>query len=199
MNPSELRQIAIRPHSMADVRKLLEQGPTETRVSSTVRCRGRVVTMREDQARLPDGAIRPRDVLEHPGGMVMLPILDDGCVVMIRQFRYALGHALIELPAGKLDPGETPLEGAYRELAEETGYCAEKMDEITFIYTSPGFCNERLWLFRATGLKPLDHVATGDDEEYLRPLILTPAQVREAIDQRLIVDAKSICLLSLGL
>lgn len=198
MNPSEQHRNALRPTDLAEVQALLDAGPREVMLSSALRCQGRVISLYEDQARLPDGKIRPRDVLKHPGGMVILPILDDGAVVLIRQFRYALGHALIELPAGKLDANETPLQGAHRELAEETGYGAHHMEELSCVVTSPGFCNERLWLFRATGLQVLTQVASQDDEEHLCTVILTPAQLRQALAQRLIVDAKTISLLALG-
>ncbi len=169
----------------------------EKTLSQKIVYKGRVVTIRYDEAELPDGKVRPRDVVMHPGGVVALPILDDGRIIFIRQFRYALGHTLLELPAGKLDPPEPPDAAIKRELMEETGYAADEWEEITHIYTSPGFCDEKLWLYKATKLRPVENVETTDDEEHIQRFFLTPEEAWQKVRTREIVDAKTLCLLSL--
>jgi ADP-ribose pyrophosphatase len=102
----------------------------------------------------PDGKTFARQIIRHPGAVVLLPLLDDGRVVLIRNYRVAAGERLIELPAGTLDPGEEPLQTARRELAEETGYQARRLELLTTFYSSPGILDERMHLFLATGLTP---------------------------------------------
>lgn len=169
----------------------------EKTVSSKVVYKGRVVTVHNDEAELPDGKVRPRDFIWHPGGVVVLPILDDGRVVFVRQWRYALGHPLLELPAGKLEMNEEPSAAIKRELAEETGYQAKHWEELTYIYTSPGFCNEKLWLYKATGLEEAKNVDTFDDEETIQLICLSPEEIKHMIQDREIIDAKTLCLLGL--
>jgi ADP-ribose pyrophosphatase len=100
---------------------------------------------------MPDGTPHVRDIVEHPGAVAILPVIEDQ-VCLIENFRVAAGRALYELPAGTLEPGEDPRVAAERELAEETGYRAEHMELLTRFYTSPGVLSERMYLFLATGL-----------------------------------------------
>jgi len=167
----------------------------ETQVKTKTVTQGRVIVMRQDEARLPDGQLAHRDVIEHPGGVVILPVLDDGRIILLQQWRYALERPLLEVPAGKLDGEELPLPAAQRELLEETGYTASHWDELTYIYTSPGFCDERLWLFEATGLTLVDETPKGDGEENIQEVILTPEQIKQKIASRQIVDAKTLSVL----
>ncbi len=167
----------------------------ETQLSTKSVMQGGIITMRQDEARLPNGQTAHRDVIEHPGGVVILPILPDGRVILLQQWRYALERPLLEVPAGKLDAGEEPLPAAHRELLEETGYKAGKLEPLTFIYTSPGFCDERLWLYKATELEPIDEVAKGDGEENIQMVILTPDEIRQKINDQIIVDAKTLSIL----
>lgn len=99
-------------------------------------------------------APRATDIVVHPGAAVILPILDDGRIVMIRNHRITIERELLELPAGTLDPPEPPLECARRELAEETGYTAARLDPLVSFYATPGFCTEQMHAFAATGLTP---------------------------------------------
>lgn len=174
----------------------------ETTVSSSLAHKGRVVDFYEDQARLPDGRIRHRDKLVHPGGVVICPILPDGRVILIQQWRYALGQALLEFPAGKLDPTDTnPLAAAKRELIEETGYSSDEWTTLPGVFTAPGFCDERLWLFKAANLRQPHpgECTTEDDEETIQLLTLTVSEVWELANQGHIVDAKTLSLLALVL
>jgi ADP-ribose pyrophosphatase len=113
---------------------------------------GRVFNLVVDTVEYPGGERGVREIAQHPGGAVIVPLLDDGSVVLVRQFRYPLGRYILELPAGKLDKNEAPDRAARRELAEETGYDAVSLEHLTTIYTTPGFCDEQLHLYLARGL-----------------------------------------------
>ena len=114
--------------------------------------------------RTSDGVLHPRDVVRHPGAVVVLPLLDDGRVCLIRNFRVAVSQTLIELPAGTLEPGHTPAEMAERELIEETGYRAAKIEPLSAFYLSPGILDERMHLFLATGLIAGDSAREAGEE-----------------------------------
>ena len=131
------------------------------------RYEGVVVSVRVDQARLSDGRLTLREVVEHPGGVAVLPLDTDGRVWCVRQFRYPFGRELLEIPAGKLDTAdEDPLHCAVRELREETGLKAEHMEKLSHIVTTPGFCTEKIGLYLATGLS--QHEDHPDEDEFLR-------------------------------
>ena len=102
---------------------------------------------------LADGSVHRRDIVRHPGAVVILPLLDDGRVGLIRNYRVAAGKTLLELPAGTLERGEDPEDCARRELAEETGYRAERLQRLAVFYASPGILDERMHLYLATGLR----------------------------------------------
>ncbi|MBX2860919.1 MAG: NUDIX hydrolase [Vampirovibrio sp.] len=171
---------------------------TEKMLSTTRIHEGRVVNVRCDEVELINGNKGFREVVEHPGGVVVLPVLPDGRIVFVEQYRYALGHHLLELPAGKLEPGEDPAVAIARELTEETGYAADTWEELSCIYTAPGFCDEKLWLYKASGLKEVN-THQPDDDELLAVRVLTPDEVKDRIKRREIVDAKTICLVQLAL
>ncbi|MGB2960045.1 MAG: NUDIX hydrolase [Bacteroidota bacterium] len=113
---------------------------------------GKMVDLVVDQVRYPSGKTGVREIVRHPGGSAVVPLLDDGTVLFVRQLRYPLEKEILELPAGKLEPGEDPREAASRELEEETGYTVGRLQKLSSIYTSPGFCDEELHIFLATGL-----------------------------------------------
>ncbi|MGE0199415.1 MAG: NUDIX domain-containing protein [Candidatus Melainabacteria bacterium] len=159
---------------------------------------GRVISMRRDDALLPDGKPCTREVIEHPGGVVILPILPDGRLILVEQWRYALNRTLIEAPAGKLDPGEAanPIEAARRELLEETGYRTGHIREMTSIFTSPGFCDERLWIYLASDLTAVDnHDDHKMDDEFIDMHHVTPEEAMAWVREGRIVDAKTITAL----
>lgn len=113
---------------------------------------GRVLSLDVDEVEEPGGVYATREVVRHRGSVATLAVHEDGRVVLIRQYRYAVDQPVWELPAGRLDPGESALEGARRELEEETGLRAARIEPLGVFYTTPGFCDETMHLFRATGL-----------------------------------------------
>lgn len=122
----------------------------EDRVSSREVFAGRILRVRDDEVRLdPGGRLAKREVVEHPGAAAIVPLWPDGRVLLVRQYRYAAGQALLELPAGTLRPGEDPAACARRELAEETGAVALSLDLLASVFASPGFCTERIHIYLA--------------------------------------------------
>jgi ADP-ribose pyrophosphatase len=124
----------------------------ETTVDSKVAWTGSFLRVRRDLARLPDGSVHQREFIEHPGAAAMVALGDDGRVLIERQYRYAMRRAYVEFPAGKLDPGETSLQTARRELLEETGYVAREWAFLTQIHPAIGFSDELLDIYLARDL-----------------------------------------------
>ena len=126
---------------------------------------GRLLKLRVDRVALPSGRETTREVVEHPGAVAIVPLLDDGRAVLVRQYRHAVGRALLEIPAGTLDqPGESAEDAAARELAEETGYTAARLERLAAFYPAPGFATEHMTLFLATGLTEGDQGMMEDEE-----------------------------------
>ncbi len=164
----------------------------EQRIASERKYDGRVVKLDVDRVRLDDGRESVREVIRHPGAVLIVPVFDDGRVLMIRQHRYAPGCELLELPAGTLDhAGESLVDAARRELAEETGYSAREWRLLTSFYTTPGFTDELIHCFLATGLAP---GATGepDEDEQIEPVLLPLAEARAMARRGEIRDAKTM-------
>ena len=138
----------------------------------------------------PDGAEHVREVVRHPGAVTVLPLLDDGRLCFVRNYRVAVERALIELPAGTLEPGEDPVESARRELAEETGYRAEHIEHLATFYMSPGILDERMHLYLATGLEPgPTDFEPGED---IQPLLATWQDALEMARDGRIQDSKTL-------
>jgi len=138
----------------------------------------------------PDGTQHAREIVRHPGAVTLLPILDDGRICLIENYRAAVGRSLVELPAGTLEPGEDPAVAAARELAEETGYRARRIDLLAAFYTSPGILDERMYLYAATGLTP--GPAALEPGEEIRPLPTTRHEALEMARDGRIQDAKTL-------
>ncbi|MER3524923.1 MAG: NUDIX hydrolase [Ignavibacteria bacterium] len=136
--------------------------------------RGKVFDLIVDEVEYPSGNRGVREIAHHPGGAVVVPLFDDRTVLMVRQLRYPLGKHIMELPAGKLGPGEDPEVAARRELEEETGWRASFLYKLTSIYTTPGFSDEELHIFLATGLAPLPQGHKREEGEYSMTLHRLP-------------------------
>ncbi|MGB9789049.1 NUDIX domain-containing protein [Thermotoga caldifontis] len=157
---------------------------------------GRIITVKVDRVSLTNGRTSLREVVLHPGAVAVLPLFDNGDVVLVKQFRYPVGEVLIEVPAGKLDLGEKPEQCALRELREETGINAGKLEYVGFLYTSPGFSNERIHLYIAEELS--QHEQDLDVDEIVETIRLPLKDaLRMCIDGE-ITDAKTVALLSLA-
>jgi ADP-ribose pyrophosphatase len=155
---------------------------------------GKVFNLIIEEIEYPSGNRAIREIADHPGGAVAVPILDDGSLVLVRQYRHPLKDYSLELPAGKLDPGEDPMVCAGRELEEETGYSATKLTKLTAILTTPGFCNERLHIYLAEGLKQSPDGQQLEEGERSLSVEKTPfQQAIRMIERGEIVDSKTIC------
>jgi len=116
---------------------------------------GRVIDLLVDRVEYPSGSSGIREIARHPGGAVVVPLLEDGRVLLVSQLRYPVGARVTELPAGKLARGEEPSAAALRELEEETGYTARGLEHLVTVYSTPGFCDERLHMYLARDVRPI--------------------------------------------
>jgi ADP-ribose pyrophosphatase len=152
---------------------------------------GRVVSLDVDRVCLADGGEATREVVRHPGAVVVVALTGDGHVVLERQFRYAAGEVLLELPAGTLAPGEDPLDCARRELAEETGFRARRWRALSVFYTAPGFTDERMHCFLAAGAARQGE-ARPEADERIEVVTVPLADAVAAMARGEVRDAKSI-------
>lgn len=172
----------------------------EKTLASEVVYDGKIITVYKDKVELSTGKTSLREVVEHSGGVVILAICKkDGIekVLMVKQFRYPLKNALLELPAGKLEKNEDPFEAAKRELTEETGYVAKNWKDLGYIFTSPGYSDEKLYLYKATDLEFVGECP--DEGEILIEYEYTPDEIKNMIKNGEITDAKTICAVMRGL
>jgi ADP-ribose pyrophosphatase len=167
----------------------------EERVDSEAVFDGRLLHVRRDRVRLPDGTLAWREYTVHPGAVLMIPVRDDGRLVVERQYRYPLQRVFLEFPAGKLDPGEDALATATRELLEETGYTAARWTPLGVIHPVISYSTEAIWLDQADGLS---HVgAKLDHGEHLEVLDMSVDEMLAELDAGGITDAKTVAALLL--
>jgi ADP-ribose pyrophosphatase len=157
--------------------------------------RGRILNLEVDHVIEPSGVEVVREVVRHRGAAVILPVTRDGEVVLIRQFRYAVGRFLWEVPAGHIGAGETPEETARRELIEETGYRPRQMEKLTAVYPSPGFSDEVMHMFLATELEPGS--ARPEDDESIETGLFTLEKALAMVSDGRIQDGKTLLSLML--
>ncbi|MFD0913160.1 NUDIX domain-containing protein [Methylophilus luteus] len=162
----------------------------ETTISSEILAQGKMLTVRYDQARLPNGTVSGREYVTHPGAVVVVALTADGGVVLERQFRYPLKQVFIELPAGKIDHGEPVLQTGQRELLEETGYRAYEWVKLGVQHPCIGYSNEVIHIYLATGLTLGDHAR--DIDEAMDVFVWPFAQVMQAISAGEITDSKTM-------
>jgi len=162
----------------------------EKTINSKLLKKGKHFSFKTDEVQLPKGVTVTRDIVDHPGAVAIVPILDDGRILLVKQFRYATGKELLEIPAGTLEEGEAPDTCARRELREETGYTAGSMRKVISLYVAPGYSNELIHVFFATTLKQGEK-NTEEDED-----IITEAygcdELLDMIEKNKIEDVKTV-------
>ncbi|MEF8700701.1 MAG: NUDIX hydrolase [Candidatus Accumulibacter sp. UW20] len=163
----------------------------EEQLESIQLFRGKLLDLRRDRVRLPDGQECLREYVRHQGAVAVIAVHDDGQLLFVRQYRYPLSRALIELPAGKIDPGEDILATGRRELLEETGYSASTWRHLGVMHPCVGYSDERIEIFLARGLQRKAE-PTPDSGEFLDAFSLPLAEAIEAVRSGAITDAKTI-------
>ncbi|MDD3688966.1 MAG: NUDIX hydrolase [Synergistaceae bacterium] len=166
----------------------------EKTISKNTAYRGRILNLRIDKVEIPGGKKTIREVVEHSPAVAILPVADDGSVLLIRQYRYAIGEDILEIPAGLVEPGEDFDRCAERELQEEIGYFPGTLKEIGRMYNSPGFCTEMLVLYLASNLKPSKLQADVDEFIHLNPV--PPGEIASILGDGRIRDGKTFAALS---
>lgn len=174
---------------MNDERKFLEEG-----VSSDVVFKGRLLEVRRDEVRFANGELSTREYVIHPGAVVVLAFLESGNLLFERQFRYPLGKVFLELPAGKIDPGEEIAQTAARELLEETGFIASSWEHVGVMHPCIGYSNEKIEIFIAGGLEWVREPSL-DHGEFLEVVELSLTDATSAVRSGSITDAKTISAL----
>ncbi len=162
----------------------------EKTVASQTLFEGKIVRVKLDQAELTNGKLTSREVVEHPGGVAVLALDEDGTVTLVRQYRYPFHQVVTELPAGKLEYGEEPELAAVRELEEEVGVRADELRYLGCLYSSPGFCTEKLHMYLAQGLHRGE--SHPDEDEFLERLELPFEELIRQIMAGEISDAKTV-------
>jgi len=152
---------------------------------------GRILKLRVDRVIFDDGVESTREVVEHPGASVIIPLLDNEQVLLVRQYRYAIGKELLEIPAGTCNSGEPPEVCAKRELQEETGYACQQLEKVLECYVAPGYSTEKIHFYLATRLRRTGQSTDEDERITVVPLAVTDALSK--IRDGEICDAKTIC------
>jgi ADP-ribose pyrophosphatase len=188
------RKAKSRVVTAADLLARRKGDPPDAQLASETLYEGRIITLNRDTVRLPDGTVAEFDIVRHPGASAVVPFMsdpagDDPQLLLLRQYRYAAGGYIYEIPAGRLDEGESPAECAVRELKEETGCTAEKIIPLTSMFTTPGFTDEVIHLFLATGLTHGEPDREAD--EFVDVVIMGLSEALELIRTGEIVDAKT--------
>ena len=165
---------------------------TEKTVNKNYVFNGKIINVRNDDAILPDGAPCKREIVEHGGGACVLYV-KEGKALFVRQYRYAYGEVVLEIPAGKLNAGEDPKQAAYRELIEEAGVKAEEITLSFVVYPSPGYTNEKIYIFEAKGGTSV--AANPDEDEFLEVEYIPLDKVKEMLANGEIKDSKTIIAL----
>ncbi|NLY67748.1 MAG: NUDIX hydrolase [Tissierellia bacterium] len=151
---------------------------------------GKIVNLRVDTVELPGKKYSKREIVEHPGAVGIVPITEDGKIILVKQFRKAVEKPLLEIPAGKIEINEEPKETALRELFEETGFYSNNMEYVIEFYTSPGFSNEKIYLFLATELEKRE--AEPSDDEFIETEMFDIKDLVEMVNKGEINDSKTI-------
>lgn len=154
---------------------------------------GAVFSVVSEEIEYPNGLIATRDVVRHPGAVVIIPIRDPQTILFVRQYRHPIGRTILELPAGTLEPGEEPLNCAQREIAEEVGYSARTWTSLGGVFPAPGFCDEYQHLFLATDL--YEHQLPGDEDEIIEIQEVPCSAITAMVQDHVIQDGKTLAAL----
>ena len=152
--------------------------------------KGKIVNLRIDTVELPDKKYSKREIVEHPGSAGIIPLTDDDSIILVKQFRKPVEKSLLEIPAGKIEINEEPRQTALRELDEETGYTSNKLEYLFEFYTSPGFSNEKMYLFLATELS--EGEAKPENDEYIETVKIKVEDLVDMVNKGEINDSKTI-------
>lgn len=170
---------------------------TPQRLSRRIVFRGRVFEVQRDRVRLPAGGVVIQDIVRHRRSVVLIPQPTRGDVILIRQYRHAVGAWIWELPAGSLDPQEAPARAARRECEEEIGYTPRRLERLAACYPTPGFCDELMIFYRCTDLVRPRRPVAGDPDEMIEPRVFTVPAARRFIAKQRAQDMKTIVGLGL--
>lgn len=153
---------------------------------------GRVISVKVDEVTLPNGNTSTRELVNHPGAVAIIPITNEGKIVLVEQYRKPLERSIIEIPAGKLEKGEKPEYTAIRELEEETGYGSKNFTFVQSFATSPGFADEVIHIYAARDLYRIENPAGLDEDEFVELLEVTLEEAEQMIREERIYDAKTV-------
>lgn len=163
----------------------------EKTIHTTPIYHGQIIDVRVDDVVLANGVHSKREIVSHPGAVGIIPITKDNKIVFVRQYRKPLEKTILEIPAGRLEEGESPEVTAIRELEEETGYTTDKISLVTSFYTSPGFANERIYLYRSDNLTIAKNPSVGDEHGQIETVELTLEEAIQYVKDEKIHDAKT--------
>lgn len=152
---------------------------------------GKIVKLQVDDVTLPNGNVAKREIIKHPGAVAVIAVTDEGKLVLVEQYRKALERSIVEIPAGKLEPGEEPIVTARRELEEETGYGAQSLTYLQSFATSPGFADEIIHLFVAKNLYKIENKADLDEDEFVDLVEVSLEEAGQMVADERIYDAKT--------
>ncbi|SES81981.1 ADP-ribose pyrophosphatase [Oceanobacillus limi] len=152
---------------------------------------GKVVHVQVDQVKLPNGKESTRELIKHPGAVSIIPITKENKIIFVEQYRKPLEKSLVEIPAGKLEPGENPEVTAIRELEEETGYTTKELSFVSSFYTSPGFADELMHIYMAKNLEIVDQPLLPDEDEFVEVVELSLEEAKAYVREERIHDAKT--------
>jgi len=152
---------------------------------------GKIVKLQVDDVTLPNGNVAKREIIKHPGAVAVIAVTDEGKLVLVEQYRKALERSIVEIPAGKLEPGEEPIVTARRELEEETGYGAQSLTYLQAFATSPGFADEIIHLFVAKDLYTIENKADLDEDEFVELVEVSLEEAGQMVADERIYDAKT--------
>ncbi|MEL3972420.1 NUDIX hydrolase [Rossellomorea oryzaecorticis] len=163
----------------------------EKTLNSEMIYQGKIIDLQVDEVELPNGKTSKRELIKHPGAVAVIALTPEGKIVMVEQYRKALEKSIIEIPAGKLEPGEEPIITAARELEEETGYGCEELEHLISFYTSPGFADELVHLYIAKNITRIEEARELDEDEFVDLLEVTVEEALGLLKEKKIYDAKT--------